>query len=96
MKFRYDNIRLDTSTREVHRAGKELHLFRLEFDLLAYFCANKGLALSRTQIIRDVWGADYTGTERSLDQAVCHLRKQLGPAGRAIKTIHTVGYKFKP
>jgi two-component system response regulator ResD len=95
LKFRLGNISVDTASREVRKSGKEIRMFRLEFDLLVYLCANKGLALSRAQIIKDVWGYDYTGTERSLDQAVCHLRKTLGPAGKAIKTMFTVGYKLK-
>jgi len=96
MKFKFADILVDTASREVTKSGQEIKMFRLEFDLLVYFCANKGLALSRAQIMRDVWGEDYLGTERSLDQAVCHLRKLLGPAGKAIKTLFTVGYKFKP
>ncbi len=96
MKFRFANILVDTRSREVSRAGKEIPLIRSEFDLLIYLCANKGLALSRSHIFKDVWGSDYSGTERSLDQCVSQLRKKLGPAGKAIKTMATVGYKFKP
>ncbi|MDI6774536.1 MAG: response regulator transcription factor [Verrucomicrobiota bacterium] len=76
---------------------EDVPLTRTEFDLLAYFCANEGKALSRETILNDVWGTEYYGTQRSLDSFVASLRakieKEPGRPGH-ILTIHGVGYKF--
>lgn len=95
MQFRFNGVTVDTLTREVTKGKKEIKLFRSEFDLLIYLCANKGLALCKIQILKDVFGRDYTGTERSVDQCISQIRKKLGLAGKAIKTLYTLGYKFK-
>jgi two-component system, OmpR family, alkaline phosphatase synthesis response regulator PhoP len=76
---------------------EELTLTRTEFDLLAYFLANAGKALSRDQVMNDVWGTEYYGTQRSLDSFVAALRAKIErdpPHPRHIRTVHGVGYKF--
>ncbi len=76
---------------------EEVILTRTEFDLLAYFCAHEGKALSREQILNDVWGTKYSGTQRSLDTFVASLRSKIEETPgnpRHIVTLHGVGYKF--
>jgi two-component system, OmpR family, alkaline phosphatase synthesis response regulator PhoP len=76
---------------------EEITLTRTEFDLLAYFLANEGKALSRDQVMNDVWGTEYYGTQRSLDSFVAALRAKIErdpPHPRHIRTVHGVGYKF--
>lgn len=76
---------------------EEVPLTRTEFDLLAYFCANEGKALSREMVLNDVWGTEYYGTQRSLDSFVASLRAKIEKEPghpRHILTIHGVGYKF--
>ena len=88
---------LDPDARIFTRKGKEVTLTRTEFDLLAYFCANDGKALSRDAVMNDVWGTDYFGTQRSLDSFVSSLRAKIekDPHNpRHIRTVHGVGYKF--
>lgn len=88
---------LDTGTRQLLRKGKEVILTRTEFDLLAYFCANEGKALTRDQLMNDVWGTEYYGTQRSLDSFVASLRQKVEKKAAKpdhILTIHGVGYKF--
>jgi DNA-binding response OmpR family regulator len=88
---------LDMDSRILTRAGKEVRLTRTEFDLLAYFCQNEGSALSREQVMRDVWGTEYLGTQRSLDSFVAALRSKIEKKASKphhILTVHGVGYKF--
>lgn len=76
---------------------EELELTRTEFDLLAYFCSNEGKALSREQVMNDVWGMEYYGTQRSLDSFVASLRAKIEKKAsdpQHILTVHGVGYKF--
>ena len=96
-EYRFGDFHLDTDSRTLTRGGKELALTRTEFDLLAYFAAHEGTALSRETLMNDVWGSGYFGTQRSLDSFVAGLRKKLEkkPADpKFILTVHGVGYKF--
>jgi len=75
----------------------EMTLTHTEFDLLEYFCANKGKALSRDQVMNDIWGTEYYGTQRSLDSFVASLRSKIEKKANKpelILTVHGVGYKF--
>jgi len=79
-------------------AWEDVQLTRTEFDLLAYFCANEGKALSRDRVMNDVWGTEYFGTQRSLDSFVASLRTKIerNPhKPKHILTVHGVGYKFQ-
>jgi len=67
-----------------------------ELRLLEVFHAHKGEVLSRDQLLNEVWGIEYFGTTRTLDQHVAQVRKKVegdGPA-RLIKTVHGVGYQY--
>ncbi len=110
-EYTFDDFLLNTEERMLYRRGgkkgkkgsksqdqwQSLPLTRTEFDLLAYFCANDGRALSRDELMNEVWGQDYFGTQRSLDSFVATLRGKIesDPRNpRHILTIHGVGYKF--
>ena len=72
------------------------HLYD-ECTLLAYFYENEGKALSRDQVMNDIWGTEYYGTQRSLDSFVANLRGKIEEEPskpKHILTIHGVGYKF--
>jgi two-component system alkaline phosphatase synthesis response regulator PhoP len=95
--FRFGDFNLDLETRTLARKSHDVPVTRTEFDLLAYFCGNEGKALSREQILNDVWGVNYLGTQRSLDSFVAALRAKIEkkPADPAfILTLHGVGYRF--
>jgi DNA-binding response OmpR family regulator len=95
--YEFADCALDMDSRSFARKGKEIPLTRTEFDLLAYFCANEGKALSRDQVMNDVWGTQYYGTQRSLDSFVASLRSKIEKNPRKpqhILTVHGVGYKF--
>ena len=96
-EYRFGPFVLDTEARILTGGGKEISLTRTEFDLLAYFCANEGKALSRDVVMNDVWGTEYFGTQRSLDSFVAGLRAKIEKTASKpehIITVHGVGYKF--
>ena len=88
-------IILDKSAHEVSIDGKKLELSFKEFELLAYFIDNKGIALSREKILNNVWNYDYYGDARTIDTHVKKLRNKMGDKGSYIKTIWGMGYKFE-
>lgn len=83
---------LDEGKREISQAGQMIELTSKEFDLALFFAKNKGQALSREQIIANIWGDDYFGTDRSVDDLVRRLRKKL-PELR-VETIYGYGYRM--
>ncbi len=88
-------ILLDKSAHIVTVDGEEVELSYKEFELLAYFLENKGVALPREKILNHVWNYDYFGDARTIDTHVKKLRSKLGNKGDYIKTIWGLGYKFE-
>ena len=88
-------IRLDKQAHSVTVEGKDIDLSYKEFELLAYFMENRGIALSREKILNSVWNYDYFGDARTIDTHVKKLRSKLGAKGELIKTIWGMGYKFE-
>lgn len=88
-------IRLDKQAHSVTVEGKQIDLSYKEFELLAYFMENKGIALSREKILNSVWNYDYFGDARTIDTHVKKLRNKMGDKGELIKTIWGMGYKFE-
>ena len=89
-------IELNKSAHQVKIDGKDIELSFKEFELLAYFMENQGIALSREKILNNVWNYDYFGGARTIDTHVKKLRSKLGEKGELIKTIWGMGYKFEP
>ncbi|MDY5576988.1 MAG: response regulator transcription factor [Lachnospiraceae bacterium] len=75
--------------------GKEVELSFKEFELLVYFLENKNIALSREQILNNVWNYDYFGDARTIDTHVKKLRAKLTKDADYIKTIWGMGYKLE-
>ncbi len=88
-------IVLNRSAHQVSIDGKPIELSVKEFELLAYFISNKGVALSRERILNNVWNYDYFGDARTIDTHVKKLRSKMGEKGDYIKTIWGMGYKFE-
>ena len=88
-------IELDKAAHQVKIDGQEIELSYKEFELLAYFLENQGIALSREKILNNVWNYDYFGDARTIDTHVKKLRSKLGDKGELIKTIWGMGYKFE-
>lgn len=88
-------IVIDKTAHLVTIDGKSVELSYKEFELLAYFVENQGIALSREKILNNVWNYDYFGDARTIDTHVKKLRSKLGDKGDYIKTIWGMGYKFE-
>lgn len=90
----YAGIALDKGAHRVTIDGEDVELSYKEFELLAYFMENKGLALSREKILNNVWNYDYFGDARTIDTHVKKLRSKLGEKGDLIKTVWGIGYRL--
>lgn len=88
-------IRLDKTAHQVMIDDRSVDLSYKEFELLAYFMENKGIALSREKILNNVWNYDYFGDARTIDTHVKKLRSKMGEKGDMIKTIWGMGYKLE-
>jgi DNA-binding response OmpR family regulator len=87
------DVEVDIARREARSGGAPVALAARELDLLIYLAENKGLALSRRQLLDGVWGADWYGDERTVDVHVRQLRKKLGD-GLPLATVWGVGYRL--
>ena len=83
---------IDEKSRRVKLKDQLIDLTSKEFELLVYFSKNQGLALSREQILESVWGANYFGTDRVVDDLVRRLRKKMPLLN--IETIYGYGYRM--
>ena len=88
-------IELDKAAHLVKIDGEAVELSYKEFELLAYFMENQGLALSREKILNNVWNYDYFGDARTIDTHVKKLRNKLGEKGNLIRTVWGLGYKLE-
>ena len=93
--YTYKNLKVDYKGRKVTINDKEVNLTPKEYELLTYFIKNKGIALSREQLLNNVWDYDYYGDDRTVDTHIKMLRKSLGDYRNLIKTIREVGYKYE-
>jgi DNA-binding response OmpR family regulator len=87
------SVEVDLGRREARLGTTVVPLAAREFDLLAYLAENRGLALSRRQLLDGVWGVDWVGDERTVDVHVRQLRKKLGD-GFPLATVWGVGYRL--
>ena len=88
-------IKVDKEAHQVFIDNEPIELSVKEFELLTYFIANKGVALSRDKILNNVWNYDYYGDARTIDTHVKKLRSKMGDKGDYIKTVWGMGYKFE-
>ena len=88
------DIEINKAAHLVMVKGEIVDLSFKEFELLTYFVQNKGIALSRENILNNVWNYDYFGDARTIDTHVKKLRSKLKDKGDLIKTIWGMGYKF--
>lgn len=93
--FIYDRLRVDLGARDLFIDEIKVKLAPKEFDLLEYLIINRGIALSRNQILENVWGYDFQGDIRVVDNHVKKLRSKLENYSTFIQTVVSVGYKFE-
>ncbi len=90
----YEDLKIDTLGRVVTIDNKEVKLTPKEYELLNYFIENKGIALSREQLLTKVWGYNFFGDDRTVDTHIKMLRNNLGKYRNLIVTVRGVGYKY--
>lgn len=95
--LKISDIEIDTSRHEVKRAGRDIELTKKEYDLLEYLIRNKGIVLTREQIIEKVWGYEYEGDTNVVDVYIRYLRSKIdeGFDKKLIQTFRGVGYSIR-
>lgn len=93
--LRYGDIELDLGRHGAAIRGKEVHLTKLEFDLLRTFLERRGRVQSRDQLLRDVWNVNASISTRTVDTHIRRLREKLGDYGECIETVRGVGYRLR-
>jgi DNA-binding response OmpR family regulator len=93
----FGRVELDFTSRTAAVAGRPVEMTEREFDLLRFFLSREGEALDRQEILNRVWGYDYFGTDRTVDNFINRLRRKLEPdpdAPRHFLTVRGLGYRF--
>jgi two-component system, OmpR family, alkaline phosphatase synthesis response regulator PhoP len=95
--YRFDSISVDCRRAVVERDGRPIELKGREISLLCYLVKNRGVVLTRDQLLNEVWGYDAMPTTRTVDVHIASLRQKIEPVPtrpRYILTVHGLGYKF--
>ena len=92
--YRFLDIVLDQENRTVTKAGEEISLPPMEFDVLSMLIRNKNRTVSRERLLNEIWGEDYFGDIRTVDVRVANIRKKLGFTDE-IRTIPKIGYRLE-
>ncbi|AJA46319.1 transcriptional regulatory protein CssR [Clostridium pasteurianum DSM 525 = ATCC 6013] len=87
-----NGYKISKNQRTIFLDSNEVQLTNKEFELLSYFIENKNNLLSREQILISVWGDDYFGSDRVVDDTIRRLRKKLSRLN--IETVYGYGYKM--
>lgn len=90
----HGSIQIRVGRHEVLENGRKVELTLKEFELLRYLMENKGIVLSRDQLLTRIWGYDFDGETRTVDVHVRTLRQKLGTSGSYIETVRGVGYRM--
>ncbi|MCF0115804.1 MAG: response regulator transcription factor, partial [Erysipelotrichaceae bacterium] len=90
-----DGMVIDKNARLVTIDGERVQLSPKEYDLLLYLVMNRGIAVTREQILSTVWGYDFFGDDRTLDTHIKLLRKNIKDYSKYIVTLRGVGYRFE-
>lgn len=93
--YKYKTLEVNKRAHTVKVDSKEVKLTPKEYELLLYFISNKGIALSREQLLASIWGYDFFGDDRTVDTHIKMLRNSLGKYRDLIVTVRSMGYKFE-
>ena len=93
--FTAGSLAVDVKRRAVTVDGEPVILTYKEFELLCYLLENRGVVLSRDQILTKIWDYNYSGETRTVDVHIRTLRQKLGDAGALIETVRGVGYRME-
>ena len=86
---------LDVGARELVVGGHRVGLTKLEFGVMRHLYEREGRAVSRADLVENVWGYDYQGGSNVVDVVVRSLRKKLGESASVVQTVRGVGYRFR-
>ena len=92
--FTAGSLAVDVKRRADTVDGEPVILTYKEFELLCYLLENRGVVLSRDQILTKIWDYNYSGETRTVDVHIRTLRQKLGDAGALIETVRGVGYRL--
>ncbi len=96
-RSRFGPMEIDASRREVIVNGRRLTLTRIEFDVLAHLCAHPHSVVSRTDLVRSIWGPDWSGDSHMVDVHVSNVRRkldQVAPGVSVIQTVRGLGFRL--
>lgn len=94
--LRIAEISLSEKLHTVSAGGKSVTLTPKEFEMLRLFMESPGVVFTRDKLLSEVWGIDYIGETRTVDNHIKTLRQKLGESGSRIETVIGVGYKLSP
>ncbi|MEG0692536.1 MAG: response regulator transcription factor [Oscillospiraceae bacterium] len=90
----YKTLTINPISYEARIEGIKLNLTPKEFELLIYFTNNKGIVLTRENLLNEIWSYDFYGDSRTVDTHIKMLRNNLGEYRDLIKTVWGVGYRY--
>ncbi len=93
-RFTYENLVIDCTGRTVSVNGERKSLTPKEYDLLFYLCKRSGIAITRTELLENIWGDNFCGDERTVDTHIKMLRNNLGEYRNLVSTVRGIGYRF--
>ncbi len=94
-KYTIGDLVIDDGAREVYIDGEKAILTLKEYELLKYLVENENIAVSREQLLTNIWGYDFYGDDRTVDTHIKTLRSKIGKYKDNIVTLRGVGYKFE-
>lgn len=93
-KYIFENLEIDYLSHTLKINHKIINITPKEFDVLTYLIKNKNIAITREQLLSNVWGYDYYGDDRTVDTHIKMLRNNLGEYREHIQTVRGIGYKY--
>lgn len=93
-EYRLGPLAVNPKKHMVRVGGQDVALTLKEFELLCLLISQQGTVFTRSQILTQIWGYDFSGESRTVDVHIRTLRQKLGPAGELIETVRGIGYKI--
>ena len=92
--YKYKGLEINYLAYTVKIDKESIYLTPKEFEILTYLIKNKNIAISREQLLSNVWGYDFYGDDRTVDTHIKMLRNNLGKYRYLIETVRGIGYKY--
>lgn len=92
--YKYETLEINFSAHNIKIDNKIINVTPKEYEILSYLIKNKDIAISREQLLSNVWGFDFFGDDRTVDTHIKMLRNNLGKYRDNIVTVRGFGYKY--